>query len=213
MDEQKIKKILKNPSLQIKQDINTIKPYCETKSVKMKNNITRIPVEITKKKQQLLATSFFLKATKEKNLFFLHNKLSNEILSISTLSSSSLRICENFQKNVEINKIFIQYRFWIFMRSFWKGSNLFKISSTKNELKIISRNTTVFPSFVGKTFLVKNGKTSLKKITFSSEMVGFKVGVFVFTKKIYWLISNHVFIENLAVSLKKRNFYELTLHK
>ena len=71
------------------------------------------------------------------------------------------------------------------MRSFWKGPNLFKISSTKNELKIISRNTTVFPSFVGKTFLVKNGKTSLKKITFSSEMVGFKVGVFVFTKKIY----------------------------
>ena len=111
MDKQKIKKILKNPSLQIKQDINTIKPYCETKSVKMKNNITRIPVEITKKKQQLLATSFFLKATKEKNLFLLHNKLSNEILSISTLSSSSLRICENFQKNVEINKIFIQYRF------------------------------------------------------------------------------------------------------
>ena len=52
------------------------------------------------------------------------------------------------------------------MRSFWKGPNLFKISSTKNELKIISRNTTVFPSFVGKTFLVKNGKTSLKKITF-----------------------------------------------
>ena len=105
------KKTKQNPILQIKQGINTIKPYCETKSVKMKNNITRIPVEITKKKQQLLATSFFLKATKEKNLFFLHNKLSNEILSISTLSSSSLRICENFQKNVEINKIFIQYRF------------------------------------------------------------------------------------------------------
>ena len=59
MDEQKIKKILKNPSLQIKQDINTIKPYCETKSVKMKNNITRIPVEITKKNNNYLQRVFF----------------------------------------------------------------------------------------------------------------------------------------------------------
>tara|TARA_Y100000385_G_C13096466_1_gene641636 strand:- start:290 stop:718 length:429 start_codon:yes stop_codon:yes gene_type:complete len=105
------KKTKQNPILQIKQGINIIKPYCETKSIKMKNNVTRIPVEITKKRQQLLATSFFLKAIKEKNKSFLHNKLSNEILNILTLSSTSLRICENFQKNVEINKIFIQYRF------------------------------------------------------------------------------------------------------
>lgn len=72
------------------------------------------------------------------------------------------------------------------MRSFWKGPVLFTISSNKKEkLKIISRNTIIFPCFVGKIFLVKNGKSSLKRIQISTEMVGFKVGEFVFTKKIY----------------------------
>lgn len=72
------------------------------------------------------------------------------------------------------------------MRSFWKGPALFTITSNKKEqAKIISRNTTIFPCFVGKTFLVKNGKNVFKKIKFTSEMVGFKAGEFVFTKKIY----------------------------
>lgn len=72
------------------------------------------------------------------------------------------------------------------MRSFWKGPILFTITPNKKEqAKIISRNTTVFPCFVGKTFLVKNGKNSLKKIRISVEMVGFKVGEFIFTKKVY----------------------------
>ena len=73
------------------------------------------------------------------------------------------------------------------MRSFWKGPNFFTISSNKKneQIKIISRNTTIFPCFIGKTFFVKNGKNLLKKITISSEMVGFKIGSFVFTKKVY----------------------------
>lgn len=72
------------------------------------------------------------------------------------------------------------------MRSFWKGPSFFTISSNKKEqIKIVSRNTTIFPCFVGKTFLVKNGKNSLRKIRFSGEMVGFKVGEFIFTKKVY----------------------------
>jgi small subunit ribosomal protein S19 len=72
------------------------------------------------------------------------------------------------------------------MRSFWKGPVPFIISSNKKEqMKIVSRNTTIFPCFVGKTFLVKNGKSSLKKIQISIEMVGFKIGEFILTKKVY----------------------------
>lgn len=73
-----------------------------------------------------------------------------------------------------------------FMRSFWKGPVLLTMSPNKQEqFKIISRSTTIFPCFVGKTFLVKNGKNSLKKLQISVEMVGFKIGEFVFTKKVY----------------------------
>jgi ribosomal protein S19 len=72
------------------------------------------------------------------------------------------------------------------MRSFWKGPVPFTISSNKREqAKIVSRDTTIFPCFVGKTFLVKNGKSSLQKIQISIEMIGFKIGEFVFTKKVY----------------------------
>lgn len=101
----------KNSIIQIKQAIEIIKPFCETKSVKMKNNVTKIPVEITRKRQQLLATRFFLNAVRERKSVFLHESLSSELCGILNLASSSLKICESFQKNVETNKIFIQYRF------------------------------------------------------------------------------------------------------
>lgn len=100
-----------NPFIQIKNAIQIIKPFCETKSIKMKNNITKVPVEIAKSRQQLLATRFFLNAVKEKKFFFLHEKISNELINILNLTGNSLKICESFQKNVETNKIFIQYRF------------------------------------------------------------------------------------------------------
>jgi small subunit ribosomal protein S7 len=100
-----------NPVAQIKQAIEIIKPFCETKSIKLKNNITKVPMEITKKRQQLFATRFFLSAVREKKTNFLHEKLSSELIGIIGLTSSSLKICENFQKNVETNKVFIQYRF------------------------------------------------------------------------------------------------------
>lgn len=91
--------------------IEIIKPFCEAKSVKMRNNITKVPVEITKKRQQLLATRFLLTAVREKKSNFLHQKLSDEINGILSFTSNSLKICESFQKNVETNKIFIQYKF------------------------------------------------------------------------------------------------------
>jgi small subunit ribosomal protein S7 len=100
-----------NPIIQIKQAIEIIKPFCETKSIKMKNNITKVPIAITKKRQQLIATRFFLTAIKEKRSSFLHENLSNELIGTLNLTATSLKICESFQKNVETNKIFIQYIF------------------------------------------------------------------------------------------------------
>lgn len=71
------------------------------------------------------------------------------------------------------------------MRSFWKGPVLLKSSfNKKKNLRIIKRQATVFPCFVGKFFLVKDGKNYLKTVFVKEEMVGFKFGSFVLTKKI-----------------------------
>ncbi len=100
-----------NPLLQIKKAIELITPFCETKSIKMKNIVTNVPVEITKKRQQLLATRFLFIAIKEKKKSFLYNNLTLEVFEILNITGNSFKLCENFQKNVEINKIFIQYRY------------------------------------------------------------------------------------------------------
>lgn len=72
------------------------------------------------------------------------------------------------------------------MRSFWKGPTLFTISLHKKEnIEILSRESVIFPCFINKTFLIKTGKSSLKKVRISAEMVGLKIGEFAFSKKIY----------------------------
>ena len=70
------------------------------------------------------------------------------------------------------------------MRSFWKGPVYIHFSSNKKQnFKIADRKAVIFPSFIGKTFLIKNGNKSLKKIYINSKMVGLKFGEFCFCKK------------------------------
>jgi len=47
---------------------------------------------------------------------------------------------------------------------------------------ILSKNSMIFPIFVGHTFLVYNGKIFLQ-LRVTKEMIGHKFGEFVFTKK------------------------------
>ena len=74
-------------------------------------------------------------------------------------------------------------------RSKWKGpyineNNIDKIYQLKkNYIKsIISRNTTILPKFVEKTFKVHNGK-KFNEILVTEEMIGHKFGEFSATRK------------------------------
>lgn len=74
-------------------------------------------------------------------------------------------------------------------RSKWKGPYVDNqlLQSLKNyKLNNIiftkSRNSTIIPSFVNKTFNVYNGKI-YQKLTITEEMVGYKLGEFVPTRK------------------------------
>ena len=106
------KKLKKKPLIFVEKAMRIIKPFCEIKTIKIKGNLIKIPNETSKKRQQLLASKFILLSLNEKkSFFFIHNKLSNEFISIKTLNGSSIKICDTFQKNVETNKIFMQYHF------------------------------------------------------------------------------------------------------
>lgn len=96
-----------NPILQLGQGIEMISPFYEIKSIKMKN----IPVEITKKRQQLLAMKLFFSAVKNKKLLFLHNKIATELVEILNITGDSFRIYENLKKDAQANKIFIPYMY------------------------------------------------------------------------------------------------------
>lgn len=79
------------------------------------------------------------------------------------------------------------------MRSVWKGPfidnnildeiyKLYKSNKRKVPIKIVSKNSVIFPSFVGLTFFVSNGK-KFSTLTINENMVGHKFGEFVVTKK------------------------------
>jgi|TARA_Y100000385_G_C12473650_1_gene376086 small subunit ribosomal protein S19 len=79
------------------------------------------------------------------------------------------------------------------MRSVWKGPfiddkvlqeiyDLQKANKRKVPIKIRSRESVIFPSFVGLTFSVFNGR-SFVNLIISETMVGHKFGEFIVTKK------------------------------
>jgi small subunit ribosomal protein S19 len=79
------------------------------------------------------------------------------------------------------------------MRSVWKGpfiddkvlnevDKLQQSNKKKNPIKIVSRASVIFPSFIGLTFSIFNGKKFFNLIV-NENMVGHKFGEFIVTKK------------------------------
>jgi ribosomal protein S7 len=102
----------KNPLIFIKKTVRIIKPFCEIKTIKIKGSLIKVPIETSKKRQQLLVSKFILLSLNYKNSFlFIYDKLSNELIKLNALTGNSIKICDNFKKNVETNKIFMQYHF------------------------------------------------------------------------------------------------------
>ena len=79
------------------------------------------------------------------------------------------------------------------MRSIWTGpfidsnvldemNQLRKLGKTKVPIKITSKGSVIFPSFVGLTCFVFNGKKFFN-LVINENMVGHKFGEFIVTKK------------------------------
>ena len=68
-------------------------------------------------------------------------------------------------------------------RSQWKGPYFKNIDlGTNTKTNIITKNSTIIPKLVGSTFQVYSGKKFIK-INITEEMIGHKVGEFVFTRE------------------------------
>lgn len=74
-------------------------------------------------------------------------------------------------------------------------------SQKKKEIKTWSRKSTIFPEFVGNTFLVHNGKLFIK-VYCTEEMVGRKLGEFAPTRTFKVHSSNRK-AEDAAAAAKK----------
>lgn len=67
-------------------------------------------------------------------------------------------------------------------RSKWKGPyfNTEKIKNNKQK-NILYRNSEILPQFIGKTFLIYNGKNYVE-ILVTDDMINHKFGEFIFTR-------------------------------
>ncbi|ODV57849.1 mitochondrial 37S ribosomal protein uS19m [Ascoidea rubescens DSM 1968] len=75
----------------------------------------------------------------------------------------------------------------LFKRSVWKGPYIVPLPignalKTGNPIRTNARSCTIIPQFVGVKFQVHNGKEYVP-ISITQEMVGFKLGEFVPTRK------------------------------
>jgi len=57
-------------------------------------------------------------------------------------------------------------------------------TNVTKDIKTKSRNLVILPLYIGKTFLIHNGKTFIK-ITIVREMIGHKLGEFIKTRKTF----------------------------
>lgn len=104
----KIKKI--NPVDIILSSIEIVKPFCEIKSLKIGGSNYKVPTEIHPTRQRVLAVKLLVSNSNKRNEKFASHRISMEILDTFSLSSQSIKKCDDIHKIAEANKVYIRYR-------------------------------------------------------------------------------------------------------
>ncbi len=106
-----LKKITKKEPLSIFKDaINKSKPFCEVKSVRISGTNYKIPVEISLDRQKTLVFRWIIMNSIKKSELSLSLNLAKEIIDTCDLNSKTIKMCDDFHKTAESNKIYIQSR-------------------------------------------------------------------------------------------------------
>jgi len=90
--------------------IEIVKPFCEVKKIKISGANHKVPVEVIPSRQKLLGLKFLVANTMKRPERSITKRISNEILDTLSLSSQSVKNCDEIHKVSEVNKVYIQYR-------------------------------------------------------------------------------------------------------
>ena len=100
----------KSPFLSIIEAFEKAKPFCEIKSVRISGTNYKVPVEIKPERQKILVFKWIILNAVKRSGFTLKNNLAKEFLDTCNLTSKTIKMCDDFHKTAESNKIYIQFR-------------------------------------------------------------------------------------------------------
>lgn len=104
------KKSKKEPLIFFRDVLNKSKPFCEVKSIRISGTSYKVPVEIRSERQKILALKWILLNSSKKLELPLSNSLAKEIFDTYNLNSKTIKMCDDFHKIAESNKIYMQFR-------------------------------------------------------------------------------------------------------
>ena len=100
----------RDPLVFFKEIINKSKPFCEVKSIRISGTNYKVPVEIKSGRQKVLALKWIILNSSKKLELPLANSLSKEFIDTYNLTSKTIKMCDDFHKIAESNKIYMQFR-------------------------------------------------------------------------------------------------------
>jgi len=100
----------KNPLGVVSSNVELVKPFCEIKSLKIGGSNYKVPTEIHPARQRVLAIKFLVLRSLRRNEKSASKCIAAEIFDTSSLSSQSLKSCDDVHKIAEANKVYVQYR-------------------------------------------------------------------------------------------------------
>ena len=104
------KKSKKEPLIFFKEVIDKSKPFCEVKSIRISGTNYKVPVEIKSGRQKVLALKWVISNSSKKLESSLANCLAKEFIDTYNLTSKTIKMCDDFHKIAESNKIYMQFR-------------------------------------------------------------------------------------------------------
>ena len=106
-----LKKIKKTNPIEIMcSSVELVKPFCEIKSLKIGGSNYKVPTEIHPVRQRVLAIKFLVSSSVKRNEKSSSRRIAMEIFDTFSLSSQSIKSCDDVHKIAEANKVYIQYR-------------------------------------------------------------------------------------------------------
>jgi small subunit ribosomal protein S7 len=100
----------KSPFILFRDALEKAKPFCEIKSIRISGTNYKVPVEIKPERQKTLVFKWIILNTLKKSDLTLRINLAKEFIDTANLVSKTIKMCDDFHKTAESNKIYIQFR-------------------------------------------------------------------------------------------------------